>query len=146
PRTGFAFPFSKTLNEVVTILSGHPDIGRDDRRFPVSGFFQPLFCGTGITHFGSTFFEYGSEQLTSIGLVIDDEDAHTLQPRSPREGEGFLRFRFGMYGFLIYVPRMYDHERKTYSERRALTFAGALGADASAVQFDELSHDCQAQS
>src|SRR4029079_5291981 len=90
--------------------------------------------------------EHSAHELARIDLVVDDEDARTVELRHRRRAlRGVFEVRVASMGMRDAIG-LDDRKRQAHDERRPMAFAGAFRTDRPAVQLDELLRDREPES
>ncbi len=128
--------FSDGADEFVAVHVGHAEIADEDVGAGVFHHFECDAGGFGGEDGGMTVFEQSDDYFAGILFIVDDEDGDAAEGDGFMHCEGIGGGKIGSAGCFAgaFVGGEWEFDDESGSE----SFAGAFGLDGTAVEFDEV--------
>ncbi len=126
-------------NEVIAVLARQPDVADNHVGTRAVDGLAPFGRAPDADHLRTPFAQQDRHQLAYIRFIVDDEDAHAIQPR--------LETRSSRCAILEIIRWQGSDRTDRKPDVKGGAFAGsvALHRDATAVELDDVLRDRQSQ-
>jgi hypothetical protein len=146
PSPARGFKTAHLLNERVTVLAGHFDVGDDDVRPPLFDNLQGLGRRSACAQLGTGIGQNGGDEIKAVSVVIAREQ--------PKPHKRWRREAFDVEPwpptFPARVPLSIDdrpgnRDRQAHRKRRPFSLAGTLSTDASSMRFNQMANKSESE-